>query len=99
MAEINKDLLLSRIIHSRDLTALEKRYLETLLERDEPVQWKLEPMGMHENINTGKKIMCYRHICACGYHTGNQGRRFRFCPKCGKPTMIGGASHVDKTDR
>ena len=34
MAEINKDLLLNRIIHSRDLTALEKRYLEELVERD-----------------------------------------------------------------
>ncbi len=33
---INKDLLLSRIIHSRDLTALEKRYLESLIEQDKP---------------------------------------------------------------
>jgi len=31
---INKDLLLSRIIHSRDLTALEKRYLEKLVAAD-----------------------------------------------------------------
>jgi hypothetical protein len=32
MAEINRDLLLSRIIHSRDLTALEKRFLMSLVE-------------------------------------------------------------------
>lgn len=31
MAEINKDLLRSKIIHSRELTALEKRYLEGLV--------------------------------------------------------------------
>ena len=31
---INKDLLLSRIIHSGDLTALEKRYLEKLVAAD-----------------------------------------------------------------
>lgn len=29
--EINKDLLLSRILHSGDFTALEKRYLEDLI--------------------------------------------------------------------
>ena len=34
MAEINRDLLRSRIIHSGDFTALEKRYLEELVERD-----------------------------------------------------------------
>lgn len=31
MPEINKDLLLDRILHSKDLTALEKRYLEELI--------------------------------------------------------------------
>lgn len=31
MPDINKDLLLSRILHSKDLTALEKRYLEGLI--------------------------------------------------------------------
>ena len=34
MVEIDKDLLRSKIIHSRDLTALEKRYLEELIKRD-----------------------------------------------------------------
>lgn len=32
MHEINKDLLLDRILHSGDFTALEKRYLEGLVE-------------------------------------------------------------------
>ena len=36
MNDINKALLLSRIIHSRELTALEKRYLESLIEHDKP---------------------------------------------------------------
>lgn len=31
MHEINKDLLLSRILRSKELTALEKRYLEMLV--------------------------------------------------------------------
>lgn len=31
MIEPNKDLLLHKILHSRDLTALEKRYLEGLV--------------------------------------------------------------------
>lgn len=34
MPEINKDLLLDRIMHSGDFTALEKRYLEQLVKRD-----------------------------------------------------------------
>lgn len=33
MPEINKDLLLHRILHSKELTALEKRYLENLIVR------------------------------------------------------------------
>lgn len=32
--QINSERLRDKIIHSRDLTALEKRYLEKLLERD-----------------------------------------------------------------
>ena len=35
MPEINKDLLLHRILHSGDFTALEKRYLENLVGADE----------------------------------------------------------------
>lgn len=34
MSEINKDRLRNKIIHSRELTALEKRYLEELIKRD-----------------------------------------------------------------
>lgn len=33
MPDIKKDLLLSRILHSGDFTALEKRYLENLIVR------------------------------------------------------------------
>lgn len=34
MPDINKDLLLYRILHSGDFTALEKRYLEELVTTD-----------------------------------------------------------------
>ena len=36
MIDINKDRLREKIIHSKNLTALEKRNLEKLLEQDEP---------------------------------------------------------------
>lgn len=34
MPDINKDLLLRRVIESKELTALEKRYLESLIVQD-----------------------------------------------------------------
>ena len=43
MPDINKDLLLYRILHSKDLTALEKRYLEQLVERDKQQEHYLPP--------------------------------------------------------
>ena len=43
MPDINKDLLLHRILHSGDFTALEKRYLEQLIERDKHQEQYLPP--------------------------------------------------------
>lgn len=43
MPDINKDLLLSRIQHSGDFTALEKRYLEQLIEHDKQQEQYLPP--------------------------------------------------------
>lgn len=36
MSEINKDRLRNKIVKSKELTALEKRYLEELIGRDKP---------------------------------------------------------------
>lgn len=46
--------------------------------------WILRDNGIHENLNSGKPVRFYLCECSkCGYHTGNQGRSFNYCPKCG----------------
>lgn len=89
MPEINKDLLLSRILHSGDFTALEKRYLENLVGADE------NPTSSNKDYNKGghwipevspvprKGWQCSSclamtetaHYCYQCY--------FDYCPKCG----------------
>lgn len=47
-------------------------------------EWIKESMGMRKNINTGELVEKFHCDCSiCGYHTGNQGTRFNFCPNCG----------------
>ena len=47
-------------------------------------EWIKKSMGMRKDINTGKYIEKFSCDCPiCGYHTGNQGARFNFCPNCG----------------
>lgn len=37
-----------------------------------------------ENVNTGEPEEIYAHDCSiCGWHTGNQGKYFNYCPNCG----------------
>lgn len=74
--EINKDLLLQRILHSGDFTALEKRYLEGLIATDNIVG--------HWNVNV------YEMICSvCGSHfefeypADQYAKAYHFCPHCG----------------
>lgn len=39
---------------------------------------------MGKNFNTGEVIPVNSYDCSeCGYHTGNQGRKFNYCPNCG----------------
>lgn len=91
MPEINKDLLLSRILHSGDFTALEKRYLEKLVVTDSNVgHWMPEVSAAPRKgwqcssclAMTETAHYCYR----CYYD---------FCPKCGV-RMREGDSHVGK---
>lgn len=53
----------------------------------EPVRhgrWIKTDNGIRININTGEPFRAYLHDCsACGWHTGNQGSRFNYCPNCG----------------
>lgn len=75
MAEINKDLLRSKIIHSRELTALEKRYIERLIRMDGHARWLEDDFG---------DLICSR--CGGGYY----GDPKPICPDCGA-IMDGGA--------
>lgn len=60
MNDINKDLLLGRIVKSRDFTALEKRYLEGLITAhrwipcSERMPDKDPVLFVHKNIANGK---------------------------------------------
>ena len=86
MPDINKDLILHRILHSKELTALEKRYLEGLIATDNIVG--------HWNVNV------YEMICSvCGSHfefeylADQYAKAYHFCPHCGVK-MDGGDNHV-----
>ena len=46
--------------------------------------WIITPNGVGRNINTGEMSMSYKCDCnICGFHTGNQGLKFHYCPNCG----------------
>ena len=73
MPDINKDLLLSRILHSGDFTALEKRYLEGLVKAPPRKHGKwvkgfLDGDGYHCSVCRIWK----KHI-ATAYYCGNCG--------------------------
>ena len=47
-------------------------------------QWLKTFRYMRKNIDTGNIEPVYSYDCPiCEYHTGNQGRKFNFCPNCG----------------
>lgn len=47
-------------------------------------KWHKEYYGMRTNVNTGKPMKVYLCTCSvCGWKTGNQGTRFKYCPMCG----------------
>ena len=70
---INKDRLLDKIVHSRELTALEKRYLEDLVMGSQPVKrgkWEVKG-GVHCTrcgwMPSGRICDLFTNFCAgCG---------------------------------
>ena len=47
-------------------------------------KWEMTYKGMRKDVNTGFMISAYNCKCSvCGWETGNQGTRFRYCPNCG----------------
>lgn len=84
MPEINKPTILRHIAAS-DLTAVEKRYLEGLVEQAEPV-----PHGRWSHDCEG-----YVRCSVCNEHEPNGFAIFyAYCPSCGAK-MDGGADDVD----
>lgn len=77
MTEINKDRLRNKIVKSKELTALEKRYLENLVTADGIIK-----TGRWVNTNTPNHLRCTScdviHFIA-QYPRG----RIAFCPNCG----------------
>ena len=47
-------------------------------------KWEMTYKGKRKDVNTGLMISAYNCKCSvCGWETGNQGTRFRYCPNCG----------------
>lgn len=79
MPDINKDLLLHRILHSGDFTALEKRYLEGLVKAPPRKQGRwIKGMLDGEGYHCSECRIWKKHIATAHY-----------CPNCGAE-MIGG---------
>lgn len=79
MPEINKDQLLSRILHSGDFTALEKRYLDGLVRNDIP-HWIEDDYG-------------FFHCSVCGWEFDDPERTEPRFPNC-RAKMEGGYNDV-----
>ena len=47
-------------------------------------KWEMTYKGKRKDVNTGLMISAYNCKCSvCGWETGNQGKRFNYCPNCG----------------
>jgi rubrerythrin len=47
-------------------------------------EWIKTDKGVFQNANTWRVERQFSYECSlCGYHTGNQGKYFNFCPNCG----------------
>lgn len=104
MPEINKDLLLYRILHSGDFTALEKRYLEELVQADNSAK-----VGHWIDWTDWTVLECGKfghpvYKCSnCGYkkRTPNEGsfdphKGGKFCDECGAK-LRGGDNDVGQS--
>ena len=96
MPDIDKTKLLRRIVLSHELTALEKRYLEKLVEAYDPNTVKRAEWVDRGNLQGLNCSNCGRKA---SYHNGTRGYEsyMAFCPGCGYDMR--GDDNVDKTDR
>ena len=70
MNNIKKDLLLIRITHSGDFTALEKRFLEVLVQHSRTGHWIEDEYG-------------FLHCSVCGWEFDEPEQTEPDCPNCG----------------
>lgn len=78
MSDINRDLLLSRILHAGGFTALEKRFLANLVQRSRTGQWIEDEYG-------------FFHCSVCGWEFDDPEQTEPDCPNCGARCEISGA--------
>lgn len=76
MSDINKALILDRILHSKELTALEKRYLENLVKSDTSKcgKWVKDAFGTIDDERY--------HCSVCGI-VKKVVSISKYCPNCG----------------
>lgn len=80
MPEIDKRKLTAKIVKSKELTALEKRYLEGLVRNDIP-HWIEDDYGFY-------------HCSFCGWEFDDPEQTEPMCPNC-RSKMAGGYNDAD----
>ena len=61
-----------------------KETVKEIEENHNKGKWEMTYKGMIKDVNTDLMISAYNCKCSvCGWETGNQGTRFRYCPNCG----------------
>ena len=61
-----------------------KETVKEIEENHNKGKWEMTYKGKRKDVNTGLMISAYNCKCSvCGWETGNQGTRFRYCPNCG----------------
>ena len=61
-----------------------KETVKEIEENHNKGKWEMTYKGKRKDVNTGLIIPAYNCKCSvCGWETGNQGTRFRYCPNCG----------------
>lgn len=74
MSKVNRDLIMRKIVHSKELTAIEKIYLERLV-KSTPSQ-----TGGAWNLYVKEYAVNYYACSACNELAI---RKYKFCPNCG----------------
>lgn len=73
--------------HAEAFCMIDNLIMEQPTVEAEPVvhgAWIVEDKGLSMNANTWQVQRAFLYKCnLCNYHTGNQGKYFKYCPNCG----------------